>query len=247
MKWDESPKTTWILWYAKVEIMGHKSHKFWDFSHRQGEFLAVLLPPLEDIFEDANNEHREDLNSPLKPREHWNPGKPVSYYLAQMMLGNKWRWWCWIDHGLSSLRNVFFFKDVCFCTFLHTICLEDLLGMSLGGLRFLFTDSIIWASEADEKNVILSILHVGVSVPTYNGLSMAKSSPTFKWRSIFGCLIEKWIVPACTILFGHGDMVCPTSPLSLSWLQETQSFPAALALWWRSTSERRGVGDDAFP
>ena len=57
-----------------------------------------------------------------------------------------------------------FLKDVCFCTFLHAICLEDLLGMSLGGLRCLFTDSIIWASEADQENVILSILHIGVHV-----------------------------------------------------------------------------------
>ena len=52
-----------------------------------GEFLAMLFPPMEDIFEDASRaEGHEELNSPLQPREHWNPSKPVSHYLAQMKL-----------------------------------------------------------------------------------------------------------------------------------------------------------------
>eukprot|EP00913_Durusdinium_trenchii_P010634 g9978.t1 len=47
------------------------------------EFLAVLLPPMEDVFEDAS-QVSDEVNSPLQPREHWNPSRSVSNYFSQM-------------------------------------------------------------------------------------------------------------------------------------------------------------------
>ena len=47
------------------------------------EFLAVLLPPMEDVFEDAS-QVIDEINSPLQPREHWNPSRSVSNYFPQM-------------------------------------------------------------------------------------------------------------------------------------------------------------------
>ncbi|CAL1136951.1 unnamed protein product, partial [Cladocopium goreaui] len=74
---DDSPrKTVSKVWKA---VCGEQE------SLSYCEFLAMLFPPMEDIFEDASRaEGHEELNSPLQPREHWNPSKPVSHYLAQM-------------------------------------------------------------------------------------------------------------------------------------------------------------------
>ncbi|CAE7516948.1 CPK1 [Symbiodinium pilosum] len=47
------------------------------------EFLAVLLPPIEDVFEDATATEPEDL-SPLNPKEQWNPSKPISSYIVRL-------------------------------------------------------------------------------------------------------------------------------------------------------------------
>eukprot|EP00435_Cladocopium_sp_Y103_P055240 s8_g18.t1 len=67
---DDSPrKTVSKVWKA---VCGEQE------SLSYCEFLAMLFPPMEDIFEDATRaDGQEELNSPLQPREHWNPGKPV--------------------------------------------------------------------------------------------------------------------------------------------------------------------------
>eukprot|EP00439_Symbiodinium_sp_Y106_P039897 s767_g4.t2 len=48
------------------------------------EFLAVLLPPIEDVFEDAGEKVQPEDLSPLNPKQQWIPSKPISEYIVRL-------------------------------------------------------------------------------------------------------------------------------------------------------------------
>ncbi|CAJ1442403.1 unnamed protein product [Effrenium voratum] len=54
------------------------------------EFMAVLLPPMEDVFADADSKSAEnEVYSPLRPKEHWSPSKPIFQYLQLLKRASK--------------------------------------------------------------------------------------------------------------------------------------------------------------
>ena len=72
------------------------------------EFLAVLLPPIEDVFEDARATEKpqpDDL-SPLNPNDQWNPSRPISEYIVRLKKTSSKFWSLHIFDEHTRVRDV---------------------------------------------------------------------------------------------------------------------------------------------
>ncbi|OLP95879.1 Phosphatidylinositol 4-phosphate 5-kinase 6 [Symbiodinium microadriaticum] len=77
-------------WYQRLPANMTPFGEFGD-SLSYCEFLAVLLPPIEDVFEDAGEKAQPEDLSPLNPKQQWIPSKPISEYIVRLQLGGEKR------------------------------------------------------------------------------------------------------------------------------------------------------------
>ncbi|CAE7665229.1 CPK1, partial [Symbiodinium necroappetens] len=69
------------------------------------EFLAVLLPPIEDVFEDAGEKAQPEDLSPLNPKQQWIPSKPISEYIVRLKRTSTKFWATQIFNEHTKVRD----------------------------------------------------------------------------------------------------------------------------------------------